>query len=112
VTHLNPAVGKECPFCGIDETVDHLFLYCVRLGSLFIVLKSLFEGFDEVFSYQYFISGPKYTFHDRRKICIFNFLLGMAKIAIWKTQKNKLLGISTVDAENAFKGMVTARIKI
>jgi len=72
----------------------------------------LFEGFGEVISDQYFISGPKYTFHDRRKICLLNFLLGMTKIAIWKTRKNKLLGIGTVDAENAFKGMVTSRIKI
>ena len=59
VAHLNPAVGRECPFCGIEETVDHLFINCVRLGSLFIILKSLFKGFGKDFSNQCFISGPK-----------------------------------------------------
>ena len=27
-------VGTECPICGVDETLDHLFVYCERLGGL------------------------------------------------------------------------------
>ncbi len=61
VAHLNPAVGKECPFCGTEETVDHLFLDCMRLDSICIILKNCFEGLSEDFSNQHFISGPKYT---------------------------------------------------
>ncbi len=25
VAHIDPTVGKECPFCGTDESIDHLF---------------------------------------------------------------------------------------
>lgn len=66
MAHLNPAVGKECSICGIEETVDYLFIDCLRLNSLFAVLKNCFEGWGEVSSNQCFISGPKYTFHKRR----------------------------------------------
>lgn len=35
VAHLNPAVGTECLFCGLDETVNHLFIDCFRLEGMF-----------------------------------------------------------------------------
>ncbi len=33
-------------------------------------------------------------------------------MAIWKTRKNKLTGIGSVDVEDVFRSMVNARIKI
>ncbi len=50
-------------------------------------------------------------FQERRKKCLLNFLLGSAKLSIWKTRKNKMLGIGSIDAEMVLKGMITARIK-
>lgn len=79
--HLNPALGKECPFCGVEETVDHLFINCIGWKVFFIVLKNCFEGLSEDFSNQHFISGPKSMFQRRRKVCSLNFLL-----RIWKTR--------------------------
>lgn len=89
VAHLNPAVRKECVFCGIEETVNHLFIDCFRLKELFNFLTQCFIKFGETFSYQEFISGPKYNFQDRRKKCLLNFVLGSAKMSIWKTRKKK-----------------------
>lgn len=45
-------------------------------------------------------------------MCLLNYLLGSAKLAIWKTRKNKLLGTGSVDAECVLKGLVAARIKV
>ncbi len=112
VAHLNPAVGTECLFCGLDETVNHLFLDCFRLEGMFNFLTQVFIKFGENFSHQIFISGPIYLFQERRKKCLLNFLLGSAKLSIWKTRKNKMLGIGSIDAEMVLKGMITARIKI
>lgn len=42
---------------------------------------------------------------------LLNLLLGSAKIAIWKTLKNKMLGIGSVDADKVFKGMAAAQIE-
>lgn len=112
VAHMNPAVGKECVFCGIEEMVNHLFIDCFRLKELFNFLTQCFIKFGETFSYQEFISGPKYNFQDRRKKCLLNFVLGSAKMSIWKTRKNKMLGMGPINAEMVIKGMITARIKI
>lgn len=90
VAHLNPEVGRECPFYGTEETVDHLFIQCERLRDLFNFLEVCFESMGEEFSYQVFISGPKYRVSDRRKVVLLNYLVGTAKMAIWKTRKNWL----------------------
>lgn len=68
VAHLNPEVGRECPFCGTEETVEHLFIQCERLRGLFYFLEVCFESMGEEFSYKVFISGPKYKVSDRRKV--------------------------------------------
>lgn len=48
----------------------------------------------EEFSYQVFISGPKYKVSERRKVVLLNYLLGSAKLAIWKTLTNKLWALA------------------
>ncbi len=104
--NLHPAVGKHYPFCGIEETVAHLFIQCGRLGRLFGVLKSWFEGLGVVFSYKVFISGPKYNSQEQRKLCLLNYLLESAKLAICKTRNNKILGTASV--KYVLKGLVAA----
>ncbi len=112
VAHLNPAVGGECRFCMVEETVEHLFLRCSRLGSLFRLLNAWFRGFGEEFSNEVFIGGLKYKVVDRGKVCLLNYLIGTAKLAMWKTRKNKELELGSIDAEMMLKCMVKGRIKM
>ncbi len=48
----------------------------------------------------------------RRKICLINYLLGTAKLAIWKTRKNKGNQLETIDVDVMFRKLVGGRIKI
>lgn len=112
VAHLNPAVGGQCWFCDEGEDLEHLFLKCKRLGNLFELLRIWFQRFEEDFSDKVFIGGLKYRFIKRRKVCLLNYLLGTAKLAIWKTRKNKGMGLMATDPEVMFLYLVTARIKI
>ncbi len=48
----------------------------------------------------------------RRKICLLNYLLGTAKLAIWKTRKNKGNQLETIDVDVMFRKLVGERIKI
>lgn len=36
VTDLDSSVGRGCPVCGEEETVQHLFSFCSRLTGLFL----------------------------------------------------------------------------
>ncbi len=59
--HIDPQVGEECPFCGIQETVFHLFLNCSRLQQFFHQLEDYCQIMGEVFTHMLFIYGPKYS---------------------------------------------------
>lgn len=43
---------------------------------------------------------------------LINFLSGIAKLAIWKTRKNKMLGQGSISAVPMFLGLVAARLKV
>lgn len=43
---------------------------------------------------------------------IINFLSGTAKLVIWKTRKNKLLGQDVLSVVPMFLGFVAARLKV
>ena len=71
----------------MDETVDHLFVCCERIRGLLGCLREWCGRLGEVFSH-----GPRYKGQGKREVCLLNFFLGSAKRAIWKTQRNKILG--------------------
>ncbi len=77
-------------FVGLKK-LEHLFLRCSRLGSLFRLLNAWFRGFGEEFSNEIFTGGLKYKEVDRGKVCLLNYLIGTAKLSMWKTRKNKEL---------------------
>jgi len=112
VAHLNPAVGGECRFCGEQEDLEHLFLKCERLQSLFNLLKEWFRKFDQDFSDKVFIGGLKYSFLMRKKVCLLNYIIGTAKLAVWKTRKNKGLQLASTDPEVMFRKLVEGRLKV
>ena len=112
VAYLDPAVGRGCPFCGEEESLTHLFLHCKRLEGLFHWFREALGGFGEGFSESLFISGPKYSVKFKREVCLVNFLLGVAKLAIWLTRKKKMLNLDSVDPLESFLGLVKSRIKV
>lgn len=112
VVHIDPSVGVGCPFCKEVETVFHLFVQCARLNYLFSFLSQWFIEIGEAFSYEMFIYGPRYMEKRKSQLTLLNFLSGTAKLAIWKSRKNKLLGQGSLDVLMIFKGLVAARLRI
>ncbi len=92
--------------------MEHLFVKCERLKGLFKLLKNWFGRFDEAFSDKVFIGGVKYIFSKRKKMCLLNYLIGTAKLAVWKTRKNKGLQLASVDPEEMLKWLIVGRLKI
>ncbi len=43
---------------------------------------------------------------------LLNYVLGTAKLSIWKTRKNKRLCIGGMDLVNMLKGLIANRLKI
>lgn len=112
VVHLDPSVSVSCPFCVETESVFHLFLQCTRLMDLFSLLTEWVTSLGETFSFQLFIFGPKYTVAQKNVLVLLNFLFGNAKLAIWKTRKNKILGQGAVNPIFMFLGLVGSRLRV
>lgn len=73
---LDPQVREGCPFCGIQETVFHLFLNCARLQLLFPTIDGWCQNLGEVFSPMCFIYGPEYKKSKKESHVLLNFLFG------------------------------------
>ncbi|KAI4886392.1 hypothetical protein NFI96_001747 [Prochilodus magdalenae] len=58
VARLDPLVGEGCPFCGVTETVFHLFLQCPRLCLLLRAVQNWGIMFLGSFEPSLFIYGP------------------------------------------------------
>ncbi len=84
-------------FCGISETVFHLFFNCVRLQQLFYKLEEWCQTLGEVFTPEMFIYGPKYSRSRRESHVLLNYLFGQAKMAIWLSRKSKLIDRGSTD---------------
>ena len=57
ISVLNPAVSNTCPFCGLRETVFHIFTECPRLTVFFSLLTLVFSLLNVFFSDKVFIFG-------------------------------------------------------
>ncbi|XDV31850.1 hypothetical protein PO909_002799 [Leuciscus waleckii] len=111
VAHIDPTVEKKCPFCDLEESIDHLFLYCSRLRGVFQTLKTWIEELGEEFNDTVFIYGLKYKVSEKRRIGIINFLIAETKMAIWVTRKRMIKEDALVDPERMLRGFVTSRIR-
>ena len=67
ISVINRAVVNKCPFCGLIETVFHVFKECDRLSGLFSLLTAVFRRFDEQFSVTKFIFGAGYRKTNKMK---------------------------------------------
>ena len=64
-----------------------------------------------VFSFPVFIYGIGGNYKSKPVLSLLSFLLGIAKLAIYKTRKAKLKG-KNVNVLLCFKGMISARVKM
>ena len=112
LVHLNPDTGEGCLFCSQPETLHHLFVQCTRLAGLFRQLGTWFQGFGEQFSFCVFIYGPRYSVKRKAVHTLINFISGQAKLAIWKTRKNRVRGVGTEDVMLMLTGMLAARLRV
>ncbi len=110
--HLDPSTGEGCPFCAQRETLQHLVVSYPRLVTLFRVLQDWVEALGEKFSAPLFVLVPKYAARRRLTLVLISFLFGTAKIAIWKTRKNQMLGQGWTDVVQNLKGLVVARLRV
>lgn len=110
--HLDPSAGDECPFCQQSETVEHLVVSCTRLAGLFGLLKGWVEELGEVFSLPLFVYGPRYVAKRGVTLSLINAIFATAKLAIWRTRKNQMLGQGWTDVVQSVKGLVAAQLKV
>ena len=66
----------------------------------------------EVWTEAGFIGGAGYNKHKSGKWCLLNFVVGQAKMAIYKSRKNRVEGKAGLDVREMFKTMVKTRIKV
>ena len=50
VAHLDPGVGVGCPFCAVPESLQYLFVQCLRLGDSIELVKKWFSSFGVLFT--------------------------------------------------------------
>ena len=112
LAHLDPSNGVGCPFCRREETVFHLFVECPRLDRVLAFAEGVATRLGESFSLENVIFGPKYSSSRRPFVTLVNFLYGTVKLSIWKTRKNQVKGLGSVDPLLMAKGIMSARIKI
>ncbi|TWW78216.1 hypothetical protein D4764_11G0003370 [Takifugu flavidus] len=111
LSYINPNISAECPFCNHRETVFHCFSECDHLSVLFLLLNQMFSLLGEAFSQTIFILGFRYHRRGKAKCQLLNLFIGQAKLAIYKSRRNKIGGSLDYDLQTIFARMVNARIK-
>ncbi len=48
----------------------------------------------------------------KEKMCLLNYLIGTAKLTVWKTRKNKGLQLASIDPEEMLKWLIVGRLTI
>lgn len=111
VSKFNLDVLPLCNFCNSHETVFHVFIDCPRLELLFVLLENIIGQLGFAFNKMFFIFGCKYSRENRQCCTVANFLVGQAKLAIWKTCRLALEG-RIINVINLFKALVESRIRV
>ncbi|XP_035990392.1 mucin-3A isoform X4 [Fundulus heteroclitus] len=109
---ISPGVLNVCPFCGLSESVFHVFMECVRLMGFFSLLTRCFSLFGVVFTNAVFINGVHYSRATKAKSQMLNFLIAEAKMAIYISRRDKLQAGHHLDAVALWKCNVKARVRL
>ena len=85
-------MSENCPFCDETETLVHCYLDCHRLGVLFHIKKAVLLNGGEVWSEVAFILGAGDDKEHSKKWCLLNFVVGHAKMAVYKSRIPDIMG--------------------
>lgn len=100
-----------CPFCNVHDTVFHMFFECPTLGPLFIILEKLIIKLGFLYNNILFILGYQYRRTRQQQCVLANFLIGQAKLAIFKSHQCKNAG-NDVDMVALFQSLTESRVMI
>ncbi|KAI4871400.1 hypothetical protein NFI96_009402 [Prochilodus magdalenae] len=109
---IDPSVGEGCPFCGVTETIFHVFLQCGRLGPTLGVVRDWGLKFLGFYDEPLFIYGPKYSVSRRDRVVLLNFLYGAVKLAIWLSRRNRIRGCGGIDPVQMARGLIMKRLLV
>lgn len=112
VSVINPDTDDKCVFCGSRETIFHCYLECKRLQTLFNLLDLLCGKCGEKITPDVFIVGAGYNQKQKIKWQLLNFLFGQAKLAIYKTRKNRIENSGGQEITALFKAFIKSRIVV
>ncbi|MGH0115687.1 UNVERIFIED_CONTAM: hypothetical protein FKN15_038010 [Acipenser sinensis] len=101
-----------CPFCGLSESVAHIYFLCARLRPFFLLLKNLLLQFWLHFSPTLLIFGHPVHGSTKKRDLLVNLLLALARLAIYKTRKRKMIGEGLFDCGAMFRALVRSRINL
>ncbi|CAM4577098.1 unnamed protein product [Lepidochelys kempii] len=103
-------IPDTCPFCGVRETLAHVYLECARLQPLFQLLTNLLLHFWLHFSPHLFIYALPIRGLTKSRDLLVNLLLALAKTAIYKTRERRLANRVSCDCGAVFRSSVRSRI--
>lgn len=111
ISKLDDTVSPECPFCKAPDSVFHMFSECFRLSPLFELLEKIIVKLGFSYTKSLFILGCRYKRSWQQQCTLANFLIGQAKLAIFKTHQCKNAG-EDVNMVTLFKSLVKSRVVI
>ena len=110
IAKINPTVSENCPFRHKIETLVHCYLDCHRLRVLYHILKTVFLNCGEVWSESAFIFDDGYDKENSKNWCLLNFVVGQAKMAVYRSRKNQVEGEAGLGLAEMFG--VQARVRV
>ncbi|CAM4654944.1 unnamed protein product, partial [Caretta caretta] len=110
LARFNP-IPDTCPFCGVRETLAHVYLECARLQPLFRLLTNLLLHFWLHFSLHLFIYALPICGLTKSRDLLVNLLLALAKTAIYKTRERRFADGVSGDCGAVYRSLVRSRIR-
>ncbi|CAM4572741.1 unnamed protein product [Caretta caretta] len=104
-------IPDTCPFCGVRETLEHVYLECTRLQPLFRLLTNILLRFWLHFSPHLLIYALSVRGPTKSRDLLVNLLLALAKVAIYKTRVRRLADGVSCDCGAYFRSSVHSRLR-
>ena len=112
VHHFNNLVQVTCPFCEHKEDLFHAYVQCIRLKPLFSLLSDYFCKLSFPFTSYSFVFRVAFKPPCRDSGVLLNFLVAVAKYAIYKSRKIIIDNGYRSDVMPIFRGFVAARLSL
>lgn len=111
IAKMNENVTSICPFCDAIDTIFHMFCDCSRLDPIFVLLERIISKLGLLYTNSLFILGCGYRKSAQEQCVLTNFVVGQAKLAIFKSHQEKNAG-RDVCMVALFKSLVESRVII